>query len=63
MVQKFVKLKGKWSWTDHDHRSKYIFTQKFNRLTADNFAATPNQANLGSQNISADFVETTDIKN
>ena len=63
MAQKFVKLNGKWSSTDHDQRGKYIFDKKCKRLTADSFAATPNQTNLGSQNISADFAEKIDIKN
>ena len=45
--------------TDHDHSNKYITTQKFNRLTADNFAAGLKQANLASKNDIADFVKKT----
>ena len=42
MTQKLMKLKKK--ILDHDH-GKYITTQVFNKLTADNFAAKLKQAN------------------
>ena len=40
--------------TDHD---KYITTQEFNKLTADNFAERLKQGNLASENDIADFVK------
>ena len=41
-----MKLKKK--ITDHDHSNKYITTQTFNTLMADNFAGKLKQANLAS---------------
>ena len=44
--------KNWWNWKEcywYDCSSKYITTQEFHRLTADNFAATLKQANLGSK--------------
>ena len=46
---------------DHDHNNKYITTQEFNKLTAGNFAARLNQANLATKADIADFVEKTDF--
>ena len=46
--------------TDHDH-DKYITTQEFNKLTADNFAARLKQEDLTSKNDIADFVKNTDF--
>ena len=40
---------------DHN-RCKYIITQEFNKLTADNFAARLSLENLASKNDIADFV-------
>ena len=34
---------------NHDHGNKYITTQEFNRLTAENFAARLKQANLATK--------------
>ena len=48
--------------TDHDH-DKYITTQEFNKLTADNFTARLKQANLASKNDIANFVNNTDFDN
>ena len=45
---------------DHYH-DKYITTQKFNKLTADNFTARLAQANPASKNDIADFVKKTDF--
>ena len=42
--------------TDHDHSNKYITTQTFNTLMADNFAGKLKQANLASWNNYAEFV-------
>ena len=33
---------------DHDHSNKYITTQEFNKLTAENFKARLKQANLAT---------------
>ena len=38
-----------------DHGNKYITTQEFNRLTAENFAARLKQANLATKAEIADF--------
>ena len=43
MTQKLVNLKKKLTDLKHD---KYITTAEFNKLTAENFAATLAQANL-----------------
>ena len=40
--------------TDHNHE-KYITTEEFNKLTADNFTERLPQANLASKNDIADF--------
>ena len=45
--------------TDYDHSNKYITTQEFSRLTANNFASRLNQTNLGSKNDIANFVKKT----
>ena len=42
--------------TDHDQSNKYITTQTFNTLMADNFAGKVKQANLASWNNYAEFV-------
>ena len=42
--------------TDHDH-DKYISTQEFNKLTAENFTARVAQANLVSMNDIANLVK------
>ena len=42
--------------TGHDH-DKYITTQEFNKLTAENFTARLKQANLASKNDVANFVK------
>ena len=47
--------------TDHDHSNKYITTQKFNKLTSENFTARLKQENLTSKNDIADFVKKTDF--
>ena len=39
-----MKLKKK--NTDHDHINKYVTTQEFNRLTAENFATRLAKVNL-----------------
>ena len=54
ITQKLVKLKRKYLSLKHN---KYITTPKFNKLTAENFAARLKQANLASQNDTADFIE------
>ena len=43
--------------TDHGNSNKYIYIQKLNRLTADNFADRLKQANLVSKNDIVDFVK------
>ena len=48
--------------TDHDH-DKYITTQEFNKLTAQNFTARLKQANLASKNDIANFVKNIDFDN
>ena len=48
---------------DHDHDSKYITTQVFNKLTAENLTARVNQANLATKSDIDDFVENTDFDN
>ena len=45
---------------DHDH-SKYITTQEFNKLTADNFAARLEIAKLATKNDIAGFVKEADF--
>ena len=45
---------------DHDH-SKYITTQEFNKLAAENFTARLKQANIAAKVDIADFVEKTDF--
>ena len=50
--QRLVKLKK----INHD---KYIITQKFNKLAAENFAGRLKQANLASKNDIADFASKT----
>ena len=42
--------------TDRDH-DKYITTQKFNKLTSENFTARPKQSNLASKGDNAIFVK------
>ena len=59
MTQKFRKWKKK--ITDHDHGNKYLTTQKFNKLTSENFAARLAQANLASKNDIAIIVKKTDF--
>ena len=46
--------------TDHDHH-KYITTSEFNKLTAEDFAARLEQANLASKSDIANFVKETDF--
>ena len=46
--------------TDHDH-DKYITTQEFNKLAAENVTARLAQANLASKNDIANFVKKTDF--
>ena len=41
--------------------SKYITTQEFNKLTADNFDARLVKSKLGTKNDIANFVEKTDL--
>ena len=45
---------------DHD---KYITTQEFNKLTAEDFTARLKQANLGSKSDIANFVKKTNFEN
>ena len=45
---------------DHDH-SKYITTQDFNKLTAENFTARLKQANIVAKVDIADFIEKADF--
>ena len=47
---------------DRDH-DKYITTQEFNKLTAENFTTRLKQANLASNNDIANFVKKTDFDN
>ena len=54
MTQKLVKLKKK--KIVHEH-GKYITTQEFNKLTAENFAARLKQTNLANKADIDDFVE------
>ena len=46
-----------------DDHGKYITTQEFSKLTADNFDAGLKQANLTAKADAADFVEKTDLDN
>ena len=46
---------------DHDHNNKYITSQEFNRLTAENFAARLKKANLANKADTGDFVEKKDF--
>ena len=48
--------------TDHDH-DKYITTQKFNKLTSENFTARFKQGNLASKNYTDIFVKKSLIIN
>ena len=48
--------------TNHDH-DKYITTQGFYKLTAENFTARLKQANLASKNDIANFTKKTDFDN
>ena len=47
---------------DHDHR-KIVTTHKFNKLTADNFAARLEQEKSATKDDIADFVKKTDFNN
>ena len=47
--------------TDHDHSNIYITTQKFNKLTSENFAATIAQANLASKHDIDNFLKKADF--
>ena len=47
---------------DHNH-AKYITTQKYNKMVADNFAARLAQAKLGTKDDITDFVKETDFDN
>ena len=47
---------------DHDH-DKYITTQKFNKLSSENFTARLKQANLANRNDIANFVKKPDFDN
>ena len=38
-----------------DHNNKYVTTHKFNKFTADNFAARLTQANLATKNDISNF--------
>ena len=50
--------------TDHDHdHDKYITTQEFNKLTAENFTARLKQANVASKTEIAKIVKETDLDN
>ena len=60
MTQKLIKLKKK--KLDHG-RDKYITTQEFNKLTADNLSARLAQANLATKAGIANFVKETDFDN
>ena len=46
---------------DHGHSNKYITTQKFNKLAAENSAARLKQAKLATKADIADFVKKTDF--
>ena len=46
---------------DHDHNSKYITTQEFHKLIAENFAARLKQANLATKTDIDNFIEKTDF--
>ena len=43
------------------YHSKYITTPELNKLTAENFAATLAQANLGTKSDIANFLKKTDF--
>ena len=60
VTQKLMKLK---KITDHDRSNKYITTQEFNKLTAENVAARLAQANLASKNDIAALLKKLDIDN
>ena len=45
---------------DHKH-DKYITTEEFNKLTADNFAARIKEAKLVTKTDIADFPQKTDL--
>ena len=47
--------------TDHYHSNKYITTQRFNKLTVENFEARLAQAKLATKADIADFVKKTDF--
>ena len=47
--------------TDHCHSNKYITTQRFNKLTVENFEARLAQAKLRTKADIADFVKKTDF--
>ena len=47
--------------TDHDHNNKFIITQEFNTLAAENFAARLKQANLAIKAYIDDFIEKTNF--
>ena len=48
------------TYNDHD---KYITTQKFNKLTSDNFTSRLEKASLANKNDISNFVEKTDFDN
>ena len=48
---------------DQDHSNKYITTQKFNKLTSENFAAKLKQVNLASKSDIAKFVTKIEFDN
>ena len=48
---------------DHDHYAKYITTQDFTKLTADDFTARLKQANLSSKNDITNLVNNTGFDN
>ena len=64
-TRKFVKKtdydtkigESEMKFTDHDHSNKFITTQEFNKLTAENFDARLKQANLATKPDIDDFVE------
>ena len=45
----------------HDHNNKYITTQKFNRLTAENVTERLKKTNLAAKSEIYDRVEKTDF--
>ena len=49
--------------TDHDHSSRYITTQQFNKLTAENFTAKLTQAHLANKADIADLTKEKDFDN